>query len=202
MARSEENTVAKPNEKKSKKLIKKDQGFDSYLGLQTLTQGVGKIQTDLEGSTNKFDFVPLLHFGVRFGLAPEFSLGAELAQSLPHSGEDSEIKKYYTMLSTPFNYHLRKNFVFTFFPGFFLTHISGPGGTKNVANGTGSSDFFLPDGTTTAMNYMLGLGAQYQTPYKFSVRADLFTMNTISGSSRYFNYTLGVQYHVGEFWKD
>jgi hypothetical protein len=192
----------KKSPEKKVRLKKKDRPFESYIGLQTLTQGVGKIQTDETGSTNKFDFVPLFNFGARFGLSPDFSLGLELAQSLPKSGEDSEIKKYYTLLSVPFNYHLGQDWVFNLHTGFFFTHITGPGGTKNVPNGTGTSDFFLPEGTSSAMNYIFGTGVQYLTPYKISVRADIFTFNTISSSSRYVNYTIGLQYHLGEFWKD
>ena len=106
------------------------------------------------------------------------------------------------MIKSSVGYSLHDRIELIAITGFFLTHITGPGGTKPIQNGNGTSDFFLPDGTSTAMNYIFGLAAliNVDDKQKVSIKPEIFTMNTVT-DSRTFSYSIGVQYNLGDLWK-
>lgn len=157
---------AKSSSKKSK--VKKHKQQNEYffeplawgLGVGNYTEFVGDIQVNTEADTNKFDFVPYLNTNLELRLYKSFSWRPELAMTLPKSEESDAIKTTVYMIRSDFAYSLSA-FKFLIGPGYFVTKISGDGGTMQLNNGTnGNQTFYLPSETSYASNYTLDIGVE------------------------------------------
>jgi hypothetical protein len=174
--------------------------MDLYAGAGTITQFVGKVQTDTSGSTNKFDFNPYLTVGAEFFIYSDFSFTPEFAFTFPQDSRDSYMKKwtYWTQLLGVYTY---QDFKFKLGPGLLMNQISSDGGTQTLNNGTSSSDFPMPNGTSTSRNLTLNFATQWQFIKEASARFEGQLINLTDSESRSFSYTFSFYYHFGnELW--
>jgi hypothetical protein len=170
---------------------------DFYAGAGTLTQFVGRIQQDESGATNNFDFNPYLAIGTEFGLYKDFSFAPEFAFSFPKSSRDSQISKmsYWAQLFAIYTY---SDFKLKFGPGLIMNRISADGGTQSLNNGTGTSDFPMPNGSSTSRNLTLNTALEWQFINTVSARFEGWVVNLSDSESRSFSYTLSAYYHFGD----
>jgi len=127
------------------------------LGLGTFTEEVSKIEEEVGGATNTFEFNPyaVLKFDFDFYFDHDFVL--ELGLSTPRSSRDTEV----TRLNYWSNFLLRYNFT-NFRPvygfGFFFTRLSMDGSSQFLNNGGQEKEFKTPSGSSTAVNNVLTVG--------------------------------------------
>ncbi|WP_127717375.1 hypothetical protein [Halobacteriovorax sp. HLS] len=169
---------------------------DFYAGAGSLTQFLGKAQTDESGSTDKFDFNPYISIGTEFHLYESFSITPEIAFGFPCSGRDERISKWSYWLQALGAYSY-KDFKFKFGPGLMMNQISSDGGTQTLNNGTGSSDFPMPNGSSTSRNLTLNTAAQWEFTKDVSTRVEAWIVNVTDSESRSLSYTLSFYYHFG-----
>lgn len=169
---------------------------DAFVGFGNLTQFVGRIQTDDSGSTNSFEFNPYLTAGASFHLLNSLSFDPELSFDFPSSGDDGYIKTWTYWVQLPMAYRY-KEFKFKFGPGFLFNKISAEGGAVTLNNGTSTSDFPLPNGSSTSRNLTVNLGVDWEFIDDFSTRLEGWVINLSDSESRSFNYTLSFYYHFG-----
>ncbi len=77
-----------------------------------------------------------------------------------------------------------------------LLNQQGRGGTANINNGTGTSDFYYPEENRSSMNntFDLGVEALYQ---EWALRLQTYTYSLFAPESRQYSYSLFVSY----YWK-
>ena len=170
---------------------------DVFVGGGSLTQFVGKVQTDEAGSTNSFDFLPYVAGGVEFQLYNSFSFNPQLGISFPKSGRDENIKKMTYWFQFPVAYNLEA-FQFSFGPGLLYNRISSSGGTQTLSNGVGSTEFPLPDGSSISSNLTVNLAADWEFYQNISAKVESWVINLTDSESRSFSYALSAYYHFGE----
>ena len=170
---------------------------DFYAGAGTITQFVGRIQQDESGETTSFDFNPYLSIGTEFGLYEDFSFAPEFAFSFPSSGRDPRISKmsYWTQLFGVYTY---EEFKIKFGPGLIMNRVSSDGGTQTLKNGTGTSDFPMPSGSSTSRNLTLNTALEWEFIKSVSARFEGWVVNVSDSESRSFSYTLSAYYHFGD----
>lgn len=170
---------------------------DFYAGAGSLTQFVGRIQQDESGSTNSFEFNPYLSIGTEFGLYKDFSFAPEFSFSFPKSSRDSRISKmsYWAQLLAIYTW---KDFKIKFGPGLIMNRISSDGGTQTLNNGTSTSDFPMPNGSSTSRNLTLNTAIQWQFIEQVSARFEGWAVNLSDSESRSFSYTFSAYYHFGD----
>lgn len=168
---------------------------DKSLSLGNLTQFVGDIQEDKNGRVNKLDLWPYLSFHTTHHLFSDFVLLPELAVAQPQRAETTKITKYLGWLKIDIGYQ-KWDFVFRVGSSLYVQRTTGEGGTMRVANGAGTTEFYIPAYSTTAMNFTQDLGIEYMFYDHWSTRAQMFTYTILEEQSRSYNYTLSITYHL------
>jgi len=171
---------------------------DATFGFGSLTNYVGKIQTDDQGHTRQFDFSPFFSTTMKWKFYKKFSFVPEIGIGIPEKGADDNINR--------FQYHFISNighnfydFTSTFGMGFSFTRLSSKGGTETLSNGLGSTDFPVPDFTSTSRNFILTLGADYILFQSWAAHLKIISFNITDKYKRSFSYLIGLNYHFGEF---
>jgi hypothetical protein len=173
--------------------------YDATLSLGNLCEYVGKIQTDDSGSTNFCSFNPFLAASYE---VPLYSSGLifapEIGFTAPKSGRDENISKmaFFALVNTKYKF---STFHMIGGLGFFITRITGSGGTETLNNGTGSSSFPLPSGSSYARNFIVNLGLGMEFNKEWSADLHTFIFNLSSSDDRAFSIALNGTYHFGEF---
>jgi len=166
------------------------------VGAGNLTQFVGRVQTDDSGSTNSFELNPYVSAGASFHVWNSFTFDPELSFDFPSSGDDGYIKTWTYWIQLPVAYRY-ENFKFKFGPGFLFNKISAEGGTVTLNNGNSTSDFPLPNGSSTSRNLTMNLGVDWEFIKDISIRTEGWIINLTDSESRSINYTISFYYHFG-----
>jgi len=169
---------------------------DIFAGAGNLTQFVGRVQTDESGSTNSFEFNPYITGGASFHLFESFTFDPELSFDFPDSGDDKYITTWTYWIQMPVAYRYR-DLKFKLGPGFLFNRISAEGGTVTLNNGTGSSDFPIPNGSSTSRNLTLNLAVEWNFVKDVSGKVEGWAINLTDSESRSFNYAFSFYYHFG-----
>lgn len=167
---------------------------DVSLGLGLFDQYVGKVQTNRGGDTNKLDYQIFLVGDSEYALNKKFSLIPRITIVKPGHTRDSHTDKFIWWLSGEVGYN-HGDFLFHTGLGLFMTYISSSGGTVALPNGTGTDNFYLPDGESTSRNVIYLLGVDYFFLREWSVRPQLQVINPFNSRNRAFSYTLSFSYH-------
>ncbi len=171
---------------------------DATFGLSSLTNYVGKVQTDKEGHTRKFEFSPFFSATMKWFIYDKFSLIPELGMGLPEKGVDKNIQRFHYQILTNLGYNY-KDLLLTFGMGLAFTRLTSSGGEELLENGLGYTNFYLPSHTSTSRNFIFTLGADYIVFQGWGATAKLITYNLTDKSKRAFSYLVGVNYHFGQF---
>lgn len=171
--------------------------YDATLSLGNLCEYIGKIQTDESGGTNVCNFNPYIAGSYDYILNKRWALSPEIGFSIPQSGRDENINKMSFTLLANAKYKFEMAHFFAG-AGFFITRISGAGGTQELNNGNGTVSFPMPETTTYARNFIvnLGLGADFNREWSADLHTYIF--NLIKTEDRAFSVAINGTYHFGE----
>lgn len=175
---------------------------DSYLGLGSYTLLPGKVQTDENGETSGiFDLEPYVLGGLEYQVYEDWSLIGEAGLVKPGSGRDPKISKmtYFLLFSGAYNF---MDWVFRLGTGISMTRISSDGGTQALNNGTGTTDFPMPDGASVSQNLITTFGVEYYFHQEMSARLEGHYFNLASDDAKTLSYTLSFSYHFGNIFSD
>ncbi|PIP94097.1 MAG: hypothetical protein COV37_09305 [Bdellovibrio sp. CG11_big_fil_rev_8_21_14_0_20_39_38] len=167
---------------------------DVSLGLGLYDQYLGKVQTNRGGDTNKFDYQIFLVADSEYALNKKFSLIPRISLVKPGHTRDTHTDKFIWWLSGEIGFN-HGDFLFHTGLGLLMTYISSSGGTVALPNGTGTDNFFLPDGESTSRNVVYLLGLDYFITKEWSARPQLHVTNPFNSRNRALSYTLSFSYH-------
>lgn len=123
---------------------------------------------------------------------------ALLYTPIPRSSGGSTATTTFLHLSIPASYEWSGNsreFEFFVGPGLSMYSMKGAGGTKQLSNGTGTSTYAVPGGTSTSKLVTLDFGAAWnENPHRLSF--EIFVEGAAS-EKRSFNLLATYMYHFG-----
>lgn len=165
------------------------------LGIGNLTKYVRRVQTNQDGSKNTFEFNPFLVAALDYNFTPMWGIRPSFGITVPESGRDDSLTKfdYYLLADGLLNI---EQFSFKAGAGLYFNFIKGKGGEQVLRNGTSSSSFTVPSGTSTARNVIADFGFDWRFLPEFAAQLQIFLFNPHDSVSRSVTYTLGVSY----FW--
>lgn len=170
------------------------------LGLGTLSPPVDYYQTNDQGDTNTIQFNFLLKFDTYFPINQliKYSLGA--GAELPKSDEVGN-KKF------PFYFNARLHYIWnksTLFVGtmLYFQNQFGPGESINMNNGSGMSEFYLPDGNRTSRNLIIEIGGDINIGRKLYLQPSFLLVNLTNNKKKNLAYLITLNYYfTPDMWR-
>ncbi|EQC44023.1 hypothetical protein M900_1241 [Bacteriovorax sp. Seq25_V] len=165
------------------------------LGLGTFTEQVSKIEEEIGGKTNTFEFNPYASLKFDFDFYFDHDFIFEFGLSTPRSSRDTDVTRfnYWT------NFLLRYDFT-NFRPvygfGFLFTRLSMDGSPQYLNNGGTEKEFQTPAGSTTAVNNVLIVGTDYMFDKEIFANIQLMALNAEDSDERAFNYYLSLNFNL------
>ena len=172
--------------------------YDATLSLGNLCEYIGKIQTDDSGSTNFCGFNPYLAASIDFTLPYQIILSPELGFSFPKSGRDSHISKNSFIALTNAKYKFSM-FQAIAGAGFFISRVSGSGGTQDLNNGSTTVSFPMPESTVYSRNFIINIGIGVEINPTWSADLHTYIFNIVTSEDRAYSVAINGTYHFGEF---
>ena len=170
---------------------------DTYLGPTNFNRFLDTYQTDDSGTMNSMEFRPGLLGGLQFDYHSRVHHFFEAGALFPETGRDANISKWIYFFITNIGYSYR-DWTFKLGAGFVMTQISSDGGTETLRNGTGSTDFPLPEESSTARNMILNSELEYFFLSNWSAKFSYQIYNITDSQTREYGNMITVVYH---FWE-
>lgn len=162
----------------------------------------GRYQTEVGGDKSKLNNSLTLETGLAYELDKGWQILGEAGLVFSSAEEDYISKRVY-WFAGHLGWEATENFWLRLGSGFYMNTISGDGGTVSIRNGTGTTDFFIPEQASTSRNVTLNLGAEYFFLPDFSTKLEIFLFNPLNSRNRTFNTLLTARYHFGDsLWSD
>ena len=174
---------------------------DTYFGVGNYTAMPGKVQIDERGDTNGlFDFGPYILAGIEYQIFEDWSAFAEAGFVKPSSGQDPLVSKmtYFFLFSGAYNF---MDWVFKLGTGLSMTRVSTDGGTQTLDNGTGTTDFPMPDAAVVSQNMVTTIGIEYYLHQEISVKLEGHYFNLLSENGQSWSHTASLSYHFGNIFE-
>ncbi len=148
-----------------------------HIGVGNITHFAGEIQTDEEGTKNYFELNPYFNGSIDFYLRIQnLYVSPSLGLTLPLDAKDELITRF-DIFFTPYLIYTWRNLSMGVGPGIAVTYYLTDGGTQTLRNGTSSSDFFMPDGSSYTQNITLNLSAKIKVAKIFQPKIETFIYN-------------------------
>jgi hypothetical protein len=157
------------------------------------TEFYDAVQIDDQGSTEKFGFNPLLGFSTDFELRPTWRMIPELNWVLPRDVGTGVTENLF-MFRTDFAWLMSDMWRFRIGTSVMVNLIRGSGGTQEMNNGNGTSKFYIPAESRTAINNTLDLGAEAMFD-SFAVRFQTYIYSLLKPQRRQVSYSLMLSYY-------
>lgn len=169
---------------------------NATLGFGSLTNFVGKVQTNKQGDTRKFEFSPYINGTLRWFFYDKFSFIPEIGCGFPESGEDERISRFHyeTLLHLGYSYN---DLTFTLGAGLSFTRLTSDGSEVTLDNGLGTSTFYMPEATGTSRNFVQTLGVDYNIYQGWGAQGKMIFYNITDEKKKAWSYFLGVNYFFG-----
>lgn|GEM_PF-605301 len=176
---------------------------DLNFGAGLMNQAIGRYQTDVSGEKSSFNNRLALETGLTYEWNPSWHLFLDLGFLWPGGSEESYISKQVYYLNGHFGYKLTDEIILRYGGGLYLTQISGDGGEASIRNGTGFTNFPIPEETTTARNVTFNVAGEYYFHKEYSTKLEAFIFNPTNSRNRTYNLALTLRYHFGDsLWAD
>lgn len=170
---------------------------DISFGIGNLSQFIGRVQTDDQGSHNSLEFNPVFGAEARIDFNPSWSIAPEFAIGLPRSGRDENIKKLTYWFSGSLGYSIG-DYILQAGLGLHMNRVWADGGTQKLPNGAGTDNFPMPQGSATATNLTTHLGLRYYFLADWSAKLQSHFYNTFDSDQRAVSLVLMINYHLGD----
>ncbi len=170
---------------------------DYYATIGNRSEFIKQVQTDVSGQKNglmNWDIIAGL--GFEMGLSTDFSLFIDTGVNFPRSGPDGMINRWKLWTHSLIGFNTW-DFVIKLGTGFEFLRLSGPGGTQPLNNGTGSDNFYLPEGATYSTNLVAISELEYYFSEEISSRISLLLYNPMGDFDRSYTWKMGIAYHFG-----
>jgi len=144
----------------------------SFLSLGNIALYPRKVQIDITGSTEDFNFNPYISYGQEYDWKKMFFIIPEVGLAFTGNGRHDAISRVSLFLLGDLAKKW-KRLTFQTGLGIYWTLITGSGGTQTLNNGNSSTDFYLPEFTSISSNLTINFGLSYHIG-ELSKDKDLF----------------------------
>ena len=166
------------------------------LGIGNMTKYVGKVQKDLDGGRNYFDFNPFLRANYRTDFYWDKKLILELGLTIPQEGADEAVTVTNLWLQALLE-HMINNFRLQAGLGLFFTYTKMDGQAQTLGNGLSTQTYNTPEDLQTAVNNIIVIGSDYLMNEDIFFNAQISAFNIEDGDERAFSYGLSINYTLG-----
>ena len=169
---------------------------DISLGIGLIDENIKTYQTNTAGDRNFAEYRILIESQLYYDIFDDdqWFIVPTLAFQFPKTTEESSIKKYRFITGAAVGYKFSDMFMLRAGGAFYFTHLSSTGGSTNLPNGNGTTDFPLPPESATAVNLTTNLAAEFFLE-EVSFKSELLVFNLTDSLKRAFTYSLTVHYH-------
>jgi hypothetical protein len=170
----------------------------SFLSLGNIALYPRKVQIDIVGSTEDFNFNPYISYGQEYDWKKMFFIIPEVGLAFTGNGRHDAISRVSFFLLGDLAKKW-KRLTFQTGLGIYWTLITGSGGTQTSNNGNSSTDFYLPEFTSISSNLTVNFGISYHIG-ELSKDKDLFfkidsaLYNLTNDNKRAISYRISLLY--------
>jgi hypothetical protein len=176
---------------------------DWNFGVGVMNQTPGRYQTQASGEKSSMNNRMMLETGLVYELDEDWSILSDIGMLWPGGSDENFISKQVYYLNGHLGYALNESFLLRLGFGLYYTRLSGDGGTTPIRNGTGFTDFYVPEESSIAQNATVNVAGEYFFNPDYSLKAEVFLFNLTNSLNRTYNVALSVRYHLGDsLWKD
>ena len=93
------------------------------------------------------------------------------------------------------------DWVFKLGTGLSMARVSTDGGTQTLDNGTGTTDFPMPDAAVVSQNMVTTIGIEYYLHQEISVKLEGHYFNLLSENGQSWSHTASLSYHFGNIFE-
>ncbi|AYF44351.1 hypothetical protein BALOs_1348 [Halobacteriovorax sp. BALOs_7] len=166
------------------------------LGIGNMTKYVGKVQKDLDGGRNYFDFNPYLRANYRSDFYWDKKLILEIGLTIPQEGADDAVTVTNLWLQALIE-HVISDFRLQAGAGLFFTYTKMDGEVQTLGNGISTQQYNTPSDVQTAVNNILVIGSDYLLNKDIFINGQISAFNIEDGDERAFSYGLSINYTLG-----
>ena len=83
--------------------------------------------------------------------------------------------------------------------GFFISRVSGSGGTQDLNNGSTTVSFPMPESTVYSRNFIINIGIGVEINPTWSADLHTYIFNIVTSEDRAYSVAINGTYHFGEF---
>ncbi len=178
--------------------------YDLNLGMGLTNESPGRYQTDKDGDKSLFNnrFTLEAEGSYRLGDSETWNLHGTGGLLWP-GGEVDYISRQVYYLNSTVGYMMNPHWELRLGGGFYLTRISGDGGTTRIRNGAGFTNFPIPEEASISRNVTLNAASNFEFIDDVSFRVETFIFNPVNSRNRTFNIAFTLRYHFGDsLWRD
>tara|TARA_R110002072_G_scaffold64203_4_gene159632 strand:+ start:77088 stop:77642 length:555 start_codon:yes stop_codon:yes gene_type:complete len=152
-------------------------------------------QKEIDGTRNTLEFDPMISFNTIIPMMWNQLFLPEAGFVFHSSGVDGA-KKRTTFILVDFGYEVLPKILLRYGFGNFITNIKGEGGAKQMQNGFGTDEFYLPSKSSKSYNTTIDIGAEYASGPNTSLRFQTYMFSPLSSTSRKLSYSLSLTYYL------
>ncbi len=176
---------------------------DWNFGVGVMNQTPGRYQTEANGEKSSMNNRMMLETGLVYDLDEDWSLLTDFGLLWPGGNDENFISKQVYYLNGHVGHDVTKSFLLRLGVGLYYTRLSGDGGTTPIRNGTGFTDFYVPEESSISQNATVNIAGEYFFNADYSLKTEVFVFNVTNSINRTYNVALSLRYHLGDtLWKD
>jgi hypothetical protein len=190
--------------KKKKPTIIQNEKFVTFkkakIIIGNINEFVGDVQIDNNGTMNEFtefEFKPIFGIGVDLKTKYSFELSGEILLTLPESlGDADDVTKQLFLARVDIQKEVIDNLFIKGGTTWFITYISGEGGTQSLSNGGGSTAFPKPAKSTFSHNFTLDGSVEYLPMKTFGIKLHTMLFNIHDKEQFAWSYILSANIYL------
>lgn len=152
-------------------------------------------QSDMEGSSTKFDLNPYVSVSYAIPLWGRRHFALPELGFVHHTDRADETSVRTIFILYNFGYHFTRQFMLRYGFGTFATRISGDDEEVVLMDGASERVFYSPNESRTTYVATVNLGGEYRFNRSWAAKLDGHIMTPLSSETRKFSYTLSAAYY-------
>jgi hypothetical protein len=170
------------------------------LGIGSLSEFIGNVQIDDNGSRNGLEFNPLFSLGAQAKTLYELSIYPEFIWVIPRSIDSNKVTEYMFFFRSDFSHDelsfFNDKLKIKFGTSLIFNMIRGEGGEIILSNAGQSQAFYLPAENRTSINNTFDLSLDYQINHQLAVRLQTIHYQLFNAERRALSTIIQLTYLI------
>jgi len=171
---------------------------DFSLGLGFISEHSGLYRTETSGKRNKFE--PRVMAEAQMVLDyPDYGLVIipRAALQFPEGTEESSVSKIAGHIGVGAGMYLIDGIILQLGSSLYFTRFSAEGGTSELPNGGGTTNFPLPEEPKTVTNITADIAVEFKLTSHFAIKTQAMIFNPFNSRNKSLTYSIMFNYYFG-----